>query len=159
MNTELSVRVLDQFCRCIGNGDDVARPAHRLLLPGAHHALTPATDDMAGTQPRDRLGELAQLKREGVDHISEGMPTQPTQPSQSTQTESVQVSRCASTLIGMADDLVTTAVAAKELKISTRTLVRYAEKGYVTPAEVLPSGHRRWNIEDTRRQIRAAKRS
>jgi excisionase family DNA binding protein len=51
-------------------------------------------------------------------------------------------------------DLLTTAQAARLLGVSTRTLVRYAEKGYVTPEMVLPSGHRRWILEDVRRQIR-----
>jgi DNA-binding transcriptional MerR regulator len=49
--------------------------------------------------------------------------------------------------------LLTTAQVAKRLGISTRTLVRYAEKGYVTPEMTLPSGHRRWILEDVRRQI------
>lgn len=51
-------------------------------------------------------------------------------------------------------ELLTTAQAAKQLGISTRTLVRYAEKGYVKPEMTLPSGHRRWILEDVRRQIR-----
>jgi DNA-binding transcriptional MerR regulator len=50
--------------------------------------------------------------------------------------------------------LLTTAQAARALGISTRTLVRYAEKGYVQPAMVLPSGHRRWVVDDIRRQLR-----
>jgi MerR family regulatory protein len=49
--------------------------------------------------------------------------------------------------------LLTTAQVAKHLGISTRTLVRYAEKGYVRPEMTLPSGHRRWVLEDVRRQI------
>jgi excisionase family DNA binding protein len=51
-------------------------------------------------------------------------------------------------------DLLTTAQAARLLGISSRTLVRYAEKGYVKPTMVLPSGHRRWDLEDVRRQLR-----
>lgn len=53
----------------------------------------------------------------------------------------------------MPDELLTTAQVARQLGISTRTLVRYAEKGYVTPAMVLPSGHRRWNLADVRNQL------
>jgi DNA-binding transcriptional MerR regulator len=52
------------------------------------------------------------------------------------------------------NELLTTAQAARLLGISTRTLVRYAEKGYVKPEMVLPSGHRRWILEDIRRQLR-----
>ncbi|MGH3587093.1 MAG: MerR family DNA-binding transcriptional regulator [Pseudonocardia sp.] len=51
-------------------------------------------------------------------------------------------------------ELLTTAQAARALGISTRTLVRYAERGYVKPEMVLPSGHRRWILEDVRRQLR-----
>jgi DNA-binding transcriptional MerR regulator len=53
------------------------------------------------------------------------------------------------------NELLTTAQAARQLGISTRTLVRYAEKGYVKPEMVLPSGHRRWILEDVRRQLRS----
>jgi DNA-binding transcriptional MerR regulator len=52
------------------------------------------------------------------------------------------------------EELLTTAQVAKLIGISPRTLVRYAERGYVTPAFVLPSGHRRWKIDELRRQIR-----
>jgi len=51
--------------------------------------------------------------------------------------------------------LLTTAQVAKPLGISSRTLVRYAERGWVTPARVLPSGHSRWSLEDVRRQLDA----
>ncbi|WP_219414183.1 MerR family DNA-binding transcriptional regulator [Pseudonocardia nigra] len=51
-------------------------------------------------------------------------------------------------------ELLTTAQTARRLGISTRTLVRYAERGYVTPEMTLPSGHRRWILEDVRRQLR-----
>jgi DNA-binding transcriptional MerR regulator len=51
-------------------------------------------------------------------------------------------------------ELLTTAQVARLLGISTRTLVRYAEKGYVKPEMVLPSGHRRWILDDVRRQLR-----
>jgi excisionase family DNA binding protein len=52
------------------------------------------------------------------------------------------------------EELITTAQAAKQLGISSRTLVRYAERGYVTPAMVLPSGHRRWRLSEIRAQIK-----
>jgi DNA-binding transcriptional MerR regulator len=52
------------------------------------------------------------------------------------------------------NELLTTAQAARLLGISTRTLVRYAERGYVKPEMVLPSGHRRWILDDVRRQLR-----
>jgi DNA-binding transcriptional MerR regulator len=51
-------------------------------------------------------------------------------------------------------DLLTTAQAANQLGISPRTLARYAERGILQPALVLPSGHRRWNMDDLRRQLR-----
>jgi len=51
--------------------------------------------------------------------------------------------------------LPTTAQVAKQLGISSRTLERYAERGWVTPARVLPSGHRRWSLEDVRCQLDA----
>ena len=35
-----------------------------------------------------------------------------------------------------------------------KLLIRYAERGYVSPASVLPSGHRRWNLDELRRQLR-----
>jgi excisionase family DNA binding protein len=57
------------------------------------------------------------------------------------------------------DDLLTTAQVARRLGVSSRTLVRYAEKGYVTPAMVLPSGHRRWRLEDVTEQLRALQES
>ncbi|MGE3289014.1 MAG: MerR family DNA-binding transcriptional regulator [Pseudonocardia sp.] len=55
----------------------------------------------------------------------------------------------------MPDDLLTTAQVARRLGVSSRTLVRYAERGYVTPAMVLPSGHRRWRLEDVTEQLRS----
>ncbi len=54
---------------------------------------------------------------------------------------------------GERGELLTTALAAKQLGISSRTLVRYAELGYVAPALTLPSGHRRWNLAALRRQL------
>jgi DNA-binding transcriptional MerR regulator len=51
-------------------------------------------------------------------------------------------------------DLLTTAQAARELGISPRTLARYAQRGILVPTMVLPSGHRRWDMDDLRRQLR-----
>jgi hypothetical protein len=34
------------------------------------------------------------------------------------------------------------------------TLIRYADKGWVKPALVLPSGHRRWRLAELERQLR-----
>ena len=51
-------------------------------------------------------------------------------------------------------DLLTTAQVARQLGISPRTLARYAERGILVPAVVLPSGHRRWDMDDVRRQLR-----
>ena len=50
---------------------------------------------------------------------------------------------------------MTTAEAARELGVSRRTLLRYVERGYLTPAVVLPSGHLRWDLDDLRQQLRA----
>lgn len=52
-------------------------------------------------------------------------------------------------------ELLTTAQAAREIGISARTLARYAERGLLSPAVVLPSGHRRWDMADVRRQLAA----
>lgn len=52
------------------------------------------------------------------------------------------------------DELLTTAQAAKAVGVSRMTLARYADKGYVTPARVLPSGHRRWRLADLEQQLR-----
>ncbi|MGH3492317.1 MAG: MerR family DNA-binding transcriptional regulator [Sciscionella sp.] len=50
-------------------------------------------------------------------------------------------------------ELLPTAVAAKALGISSRTLARYAERGLLRPAVVLPTGHYRWDLDDVRRQL------
>jgi DNA-binding transcriptional MerR regulator len=49
---------------------------------------------------------------------------------------------------------VTTAMAARELGVSRRTLSRYASEGILRPTMVLPSGHMRWDLDDLRRQLR-----
>lgn len=40
------------------------------------------------------------------------------------------------------------------LGVHRRTLARYAERGWLKPTLVLPSGHMRWNLDDLRRQMR-----
>lgn len=52
------------------------------------------------------------------------------------------------------EEELTSAVAAKRVGVSRMTLIRYAEKGYVTPTRVLPSGHRRWKLSELQRQLR-----
>lgn len=48
----------------------------------------------------------------------------------------------------------TTAEVAKALGISSRTLLRWVDKGWVGPPErVNPSGHRRWSLERVRREL------
>ncbi len=49
--------------------------------------------------------------------------------------------------------LLTTAQAARWLGVSASTLARYADKGIVTPTLILPSGHRRWDLDELRRQL------
>jgi MerR family regulatory protein len=72
-----------------------------------------------------------------------------------TQPGNARSDRWSPNVVAMADrELLTTAQAARSLGISTRTLVRYAERGYIKPEMTLPSGHRRWVLEDIRRQLR-----
>lgn len=54
----------------------------------------------------------------------------------------------------MTEELLTTTQVAKIVGVSRQTLVRYEERGWVTPARVLPSGHRRWRLSDLERQLR-----
>lgn len=56
-------------------------------------------------------------------------------------------------MIVMAEELLTTAQVARELGISSRTLIRYADRGWVTPERTLPSGHRRWRLDEVKRQL------
>ncbi|GAA4737632.1 MerR family DNA-binding transcriptional regulator [Actinomycetospora chibensis] len=53
----------------------------------------------------------------------------------------------------MAPNYLTTAQAAREVGMSSRTLARYAANGVLVPATVLPSGHRRWDLGELRRQL------
>jgi predicted site-specific integrase-resolvase len=52
-------------------------------------------------------------------------------------------------------DLVTTAVAARSIGVSRRTLSRWVNSGLVKPTLTLPSGQHRWDLEELRRQLRA----
>lgn len=52
------------------------------------------------------------------------------------------------------DELITTAELAKALRVSQRTLARWAKDGTLTPAFTLPNGHHRWNLADVQRQLR-----
>jgi ADP-ribose pyrophosphatase YjhB (NUDIX family) len=53
----------------------------------------------------------------------------------------------------MSDELVTTSAAARELKVSARSLARWAERGDLRPVLRTPGGHLRWNLADLRRQL------
>ena len=53
--------------------------------------------------------------------------------------------------------LLTTAQVAKALGVSGTTLKRWESRGWVTPAEVFPSGHRRWILEEVKAQLTAAR--
>lgn len=55
------------------------------------------------------------------------------------------------------DKLVATGVAARELGINRFTLVRWQKAGMVTPAFVTAGGHARWDLEDLKRQLEAAR--
>lgn len=52
-----------------------------------------------------------------------------------------------------ADELLTTAQAAKRIGISTTTLNTWARSGKVRPTLITPGGQRRWNLDDLRRQL------
>ena len=52
------------------------------------------------------------------------------------------------------EGLITTAELAKALRVSQRTLARWAKDGTLRPAFTLPNGHLRWNLADVQRQLR-----
>jgi excisionase family DNA binding protein len=56
-----------------------------------------------------------------------------------------------------AQKLLTTAQLARELGVSPRTIVRWADRGWIYAAETFPSGHRRWSLEDVRHQLASAR--
>ncbi len=53
----------------------------------------------------------------------------------------------------MAQKLLTSGELAKELGVSRGALLVWEEKGYITPYFKTPGGHRRWVLEDVRRQL------
>lgn len=55
----------------------------------------------------------------------------------------------------MTSPRVGTGEAAKDLGVDPRTLQRWADAGYVTPAQRTIGGHMRWHIEQLRREVAA----
>ena len=53
----------------------------------------------------------------------------------------------------MTRQLLTSGELAKELGVSRGVLLVWEEKGYITPYFKTPGGHRRWVLEDVRRQL------
>jgi DNA-binding transcriptional MerR regulator len=53
----------------------------------------------------------------------------------------------------VAQKLLTSGELAKELGVSRGALLVWEEKGYITPYFKTPGGHRRWVLEDVRRQL------
>jgi DNA-binding transcriptional MerR regulator len=53
----------------------------------------------------------------------------------------------------VADKLVPTGEAARQLGISPRTIARYVARGWVVPDLTLPSGQYRWDVARLRDQI------
>lgn len=61
------------------------------------------------------------------------------------------------TMITVADDdqgLLTTPELAKKLRVSKRTIQRWANEGRITARLTLPNGARRWNFADVERELR-----
>lgn len=54
----------------------------------------------------------------------------------------------------MTDHLVSSAVAARTLGVSRRSLTRWARDGVVVPAVVTPGGWLKWDLAELRRQLR-----
>ncbi len=54
----------------------------------------------------------------------------------------------------MSSDLVPTGIAARSVGVDHATLVRWWNRGYVTPELVTPGGHARWDLDDLKRQLR-----
>lgn len=59
---------------------------------------------------------------------------------------------------GMPADLVSTAVAARRLGLSERTIQRWVQDGLITPDLTTPGGKYRWDVERLREQINALAR-
>ncbi|MGH3903429.1 MAG: helix-turn-helix domain-containing protein [Pseudonocardiaceae bacterium] len=55
-------------------------------------------------------------------------------------------------------ELVSTPQAAKTIGVQARTLTRYVERGLVTPAIILPSGHFRWDLDKLSEQMDEVRR-
>lgn len=53
----------------------------------------------------------------------------------------------------MPDEHVSTEVAAREVGVAYRTLLRWAKAGQVTPAIYTPGGQFRWDVADLKRQL------
>lgn len=51
--------------------------------------------------------------------------------------------------------LLSTADVARELGVSRRTVARWVERGWVTPAVTLPGGAHRFRLEDVVEELRA----
>ena len=56
-------------------------------------------------------------------------------------------------VVGEEERLLSTAAVAKALGVSGKTILRYEQRGWLTPADVLPSGHRRWRLSEVRQQL------
>ena len=55
-------------------------------------------------------------------------------------------------------ELVSTPQAAKTIGVQARTLARYVERGLLTPAVILPSGHYRWDTDQLAEQMEEVRR-
>lgn len=55
-------------------------------------------------------------------------------------------------------ELVSTTEAAKTIGVRNRTLARYVERGLITPAVILPSGHYRWDPDKLAEQMDEVRR-
>jgi excisionase family DNA binding protein len=53
----------------------------------------------------------------------------------------------------MAEKLMSTGEAARELGISARSLARWAQEGLITPALTTAGGHYRFELDDLRAQL------
>lgn len=56
-------------------------------------------------------------------------------------------------ITAMADRLLSTGEAAKELSVDRSTLARWQREGRVTPARFTAGGHARWDLADLERQV------
>ncbi len=53
----------------------------------------------------------------------------------------------------MPPELLSTQELAKALRVSRRTIVRYLERGWITPTLTLPSGYHRFDLDEVKRQL------